>query len=323
MPNHQVYVLDQHLQPVPIGVAGLLYVGGVGLARGYLGRPDLTAERFIPNPFASVTNMHFAVCSVPTTADCRLPTADCRLYKTGDRVRFLPDGNLDFLGRTDHQIKIRGFRVELGEIEAVLRSHPDVRELAVVAYEVGPGDTRLAAYVVTKGELQAPDGPDAPPLTRGSLLGDELYRWAQQRLPEHMIPSALVPLDALPLTPSGKLDRRALPEPDWSRRARDADYVAPRTPVEQHVAGLMAQMLGAERVGLHDNFFALGGHSLLATRLVVQLSEVFRVKLPLRSLFEAPTVANLAERIETLLWMIQGQNGAAGAAAEGHERGAI
>jgi surfactin family lipopeptide synthetase A len=258
--NTQLYILDPMLQPVPIGVPGELYIGGDGLARGYLNRPDLTAEKFIPNPFGSEPG--------------------ARLYKTGDLARHRPDGNLEFLGRLDHQVKLRGFRIELGEIEAVLGGHPAVREAVVVVREDVPGDVRLVAFVVS-------DREPAPP-------SRELRAFLQAKLPDYMIPSVFIRLDALPLTPNGKVDRRALPAPDQARPAPEDAFVAPRTPVEEELARIWAQVLGLERVGIHDNFFALGGHSLLATRVVSRLRDTFHTELPLRSLFEAPTVAGLA-----------------------------
>jgi acyl carrier protein len=213
----------------------------------------------------------------------------------------------------------------------VLEQHPAVREIAVVALEAAPGEKRLVAYVVpapaqadasTAQIGAATDEPTATPLPPLASI-QELRRWAQARLPEYMIPAALVLLDALPLMPSGKIDRRALPVPDWSQRLLDADYIAPRTPVEQVVADMVAQMLGLPRVGILDNFFALGVHSLLATRLVVRLCELFAIKLPLRSLFEAPTVAGLSERIETLQWVTKGAEISADAAEGDYEKGAI
>jgi acyl carrier protein len=241
-------------------VPGELHIGGVGLARGYLNRPELTAERFIPNPFSDEPN--------------------ARLYKTGDLARYLPDGNIEFLGRMDHQVKIRGFRVELGEIEAVLGQHPTVRETVVMAREDVLGEKRLVAYVV-------PNQAQAPPIS-------ELHHFLKEKLPEYMVPAAFVFLDALPLTPNGKVDRRALPAPDRSRPELGRTFVAPRTFVEEGLARIWAEVLRLERVGIHDNFFELGGHSLLATQVISRMCDAFQVELPLRSLFEAPTVADLA-----------------------------
>ena len=262
--NTQVYILDQHLHPVPTGVAGELHIGGDGLARGYLNRPDLTAEKFISNPFS---------------AD---PT-NC-LYKTGDLARYLPDGNIDFVGRIDNQVKIRGYRIELGEIEATLGQHPAVRGSVVLAREDIPGDRRLVAYVVA--------------VASSIPLVTELRSLLQQQLPEYMVPSAFIFLDSLPLTPNGKLNRKALPAPDQSRSESGRIYRAPRSPVEELLAGILAGVLKVDQVGIHDNFFELGGHSLMATQVVSRLTKAFQMELPLRSLFESPTVAGLAKCIE-------------------------
>jgi amino acid adenylation domain-containing protein len=254
--NTYVRVLDAAMRPVPAGVPGELYAGGAGLALGYLNQPELTAAQFVADPFA--------------------PGA--RLYRTGDRVRWRADGTVEFLGRVDTQVKIRGFRVEPGEVEAVLRAAPGVREAAVVVREDTAGDRRLVAYVA--GEVET----------------DELREHLRGRLPEHMLPGAIVLLDALPLTANGKLDRRALPAPDLA--SAEERYVAPRTPVEEVLAGIWAETLRLERVGAEDNFFDLGGHSLLATRVVSRVRELFGVELPLRALFEGPTVAELARAVE-------------------------
>jgi amino acid adenylation domain-containing protein len=288
--NTQVYLLDTHLAPVPIGVAGELHIGGDGLARGYLHRPELTADRFIPNPFSDEPG--------------------ARLYKTGDVARYLPDGNIEFIGRTDDQVKIRGFRIELGEIEAVLRQHAAVRDAVVIAREevektyhgmsvaerVGdnpqsafrnPKSTgkRLVAYVVT-------NQTDRPTI-------QDLRDFLKRKLPDYMVPSMFVLLENLPLTPNGKLDRKALPEPDQNRSGLEQSFVAPRNLVEETLARVWADLLKVERVGLHDNFFDLGGHSLLGTQVVSRVRSVFQVELSLRSLFEAPTVASLAEHIKS------------------------
>jgi amino acid adenylation domain-containing protein len=262
--NTQIYILNSFLHPVPIGVQGELYIGGAGVARGYLNRPDLTAEKFIPDLFSAE------------------PRA--RMYKTGDLARYRPDGNIEFLGRADHQVKIRGFRIELGEIEAVLGQHPAVREAVVLAREDAPGEKRLVAYVVAERE----------PLPTTT----DLRNFLKEKLPEYMVPAVFVLLDALPLMPNGKIDRRALPSPDRSRPELDKAFVAPRTPTEELLAEIWAQLLDLERVGIHDNFFDLGGHSLLATQLVSRMRETFQVEIPLRRLFEVPTVAGLAESIE-------------------------
>ncbi|HEX2081289.1 MAG TPA: amino acid adenylation domain-containing protein [Longimicrobium sp.] len=252
VPGSRVYVLDRTGAPVPAGVAGEAHVGGGGVARGYLGRPSLTAERFVPDPFA--------------------PEPGARMYRTGDRVRWLPGGELEFLGRIDHQVKIRGFRIEPGEIDAALRQHPGVRDGAVLVREDAPGKKRIVAYVVGDADAEA------------------LRAHLRQRLPDYMVPGAFVALDALPLTPNGKLDRSALPAPALQAGA----YVAPRTETERVVAQVFATLLGIENVGAADDFFSLGGHSLLATRVVSRVGDALGVELPLRALFEHPTVQALA-----------------------------
>jgi acyl carrier protein len=259
IPNARTYILDDALRPLPIGVHGHLHIGGEGLARGYLNRPELTAEKFIPDPFSAEPG--------------------ARLYKTGDLARYLPDGNIEFLGRGDHQVKIRGFRIEIGEIEAALGQHPAVRGVVVLAREDAPGEKRLVAYVVTES------------------TADELRRFLKDKLPDHMVPVGFVLLDTLPLLPNGKIDRRALPAPDRSRPELKA-FVAPRTPTEELLADIWAQLLDIEPVGVHDDFFDLGGHSLLATQLVSRVRDAFHAEIPLRRLFEVPIVAGLAESIE-------------------------
>ncbi|MEW5927432.1 MAG: non-ribosomal peptide synthase/polyketide synthase, partial [Gemmatimonadota bacterium] len=258
--NVRKYVLGPEGQPAPLGVPGELFVGGEAPARGYLGRPELTAERFVPDPFAGVPG--------------------ARMYRTGDRVRWLDDGEMEFLGRIDHQVKLRGFRVEAGEVEAVLAEHPGVREALAVAREDGPAGPRLVAYLV-------PEAAGEPP-------ADALREWAAARLPEYMVPSAFVALDAFPLTPHGKVDRRALPAPD---AAADDGYTAPRTPAEQALAAIWAELLGVERVGVHDDFFRLGGHSLMAVRLASRARAALGVEVPVGAIFEAPTVARLAAAV--------------------------
>lgn len=265
--NTQIYVLNSHLQPVPIGCPGELYIGGASLARGYLNQPELTTERFIPHPFSDEPN--------------------AKLYKTGDLVRYLPDGNLEFLGRIDNQVKIRGFRIELGEIEAAIIQHPSVREVVVLAREEEPENKRLVAYIV-------------PAEKHGDKTNyNNLRLFLREKLPEYMVPSAFVMLKSLPLTPNGKVDRVALPECDRAQQKLEITFVAPRTPVEEILAGIWAKILGLEQVSIHDNFFDLGGHSLLATQVISRLRETFKVELPLRCLFESPTVAELAKRIAT------------------------
>ncbi|HZI07468.1 MAG TPA: amino acid adenylation domain-containing protein, partial [Archangium sp.] len=263
LPNVQLFVLDARLQPVPVGVPGELFVAGPGLARGYLGRPELTAEKFVPNPFSS---------------------GGGRMYRTGDKVRLVANGQLEFLGRLDSQVKLRGFRIELGEVENALRSHASVHQAAVVLRE-DSGHKRLVAYLV--------------PASGQSLDSSALHQHLKARLPEYMVPSAFVPLEALPLTTSGKLDVAALPALDGERPALARPYVEPRNDVEQKLAALWAELIGIGRVGIHDDFFELGGHSLLATQIVSRIRRDFGVELPLRQLFNEPTVANLAEQIVT------------------------
>ena len=258
--NTQLHILDSGLQPVPIGGSGDLYIAGIGLARGYLNRPDLTAERFVANPYGAPGS---------------------RLYRTGDLARWRADGAIEFLGRTDQQVKIRGFRIELGEIEFVLAGFPAIERAVVVASEDGSGDKRLVAYLVAGPAYVHADG--------------QLREHLGRSLPEHMIPSAFVVLDSLPLSPNGKLDRKALPAPEWQAAP---DYTAPRTATEELLAHLWAETFGLERVGIHDNFFELGGHSLLVTRLVSKIRAAFAVDLPLVTLFEVSTIAGLAERLD-------------------------
>ncbi|WP_164003013.1 non-ribosomal peptide synthetase, partial [Pyxidicoccus caerfyrddinensis] len=258
----QLYVLDAHGQPCPVGVPGELFIGGTHLAHGYLDRPDMTAKAFVPNPFSTEPG--------------------ARLYRTGDAAKWKADGTVDFLGRLDGQVKLRGYRVELGEVESVLRAAPNVRDAAAVVREVG-GDKRLVAYVVPAGEVDA----------------EGLRGFLQQRLPEYMVPSAFVMLEALPLTPSGKLARNLLPAPDAESLRGNAPFTAPRNPMEEKLAELFAAVLRLPQVSVTDNFFELGGHSLLATQVISRIRSRLRVELPLRVLFEAPTVAALATRIES------------------------
>jgi aspartate racemase len=278
--NQQLYVLDAQMRPAPVGVPGELYIGGAGVARGYHGRPHLTAERFVPDPFLTTDERR-----TTTDIDLALPgdrrsVAGCRLYKTGDLARLLPDGRVEFLGRADQQVKIRGFRVELGEIEACLLRHPRVRQAAVLAREVA-GEQRLVAYLVPT------DGED-------SSLGSALREFLRERLPDYMLPAAFVGLEALPLTPTGKLDRRALPAPRPAAIGRSDTYLAPRDETERRIAGIWEELLGARPIGISDNFFELGGHSLLAVRLIARIEEQLGARLPLAALFEDATVAHLA-----------------------------
>ncbi|HYG12125.1 MAG TPA: amino acid adenylation domain-containing protein, partial [Pyrinomonadaceae bacterium] len=259
--NTELYILDKHLQRVPIGVAGELYIGGESLARGYLKRPDVTADKFVPNHFSA--------------------TPGARLYKTGDLTRYLADGRIEFLGRLDHQVKVRGFRIELGEIEAVLGEHPAVQEVVALAHGEG-AQKNLAAYVVLL------DGEERP-------RPSEWRQYLREKLPDYMIPSAFVILDALPITSNGKVDRKALPAPEPGKREIEVEFVAPQTPAEELVAEIWADVIGLEQVGLRDNFFELGGHSLLATQVVSRLRQIFRVEIPLRALFQMPTVEGIVE----------------------------
>jgi amino acid adenylation domain-containing protein len=262
--NTQIYILDSHLQPVPIGVPGEMYIGGDGLSPGYLNRPELTAEKFIRHPFSD--------------------EVDARIYNTGDLARYLPDGRLVCLGRTDHQVKIRGFRIELGEIEAVLSQHPAIRENVVIVREDAPGDKRLVAYLV----------PSQEPVPSSS----DLRGFLKEKLPNYMVPSAYVALDALPLTPNGKVDRRALPEPEGLRPELETAYVAPRNEIEQTLADIWQELLAVVQIGIHDDFFEMGGHSLLATQVMSRVRQTFQLELPLRDFFEAPNIAELAIVIE-------------------------
>ncbi len=262
--NARLYVLDKHMQPVPVGIPGELHVGGVSLARGYLNRPELTAEKFVSDPFSGKPG--------------------ARLYKTGDRVRYRPDGNLEFQGRVDNQVKIRGFRIELGEVENALERHPGVREAAVISREDTPGVPRLVAYLVAAAQPAPASG--------------ELRMFLRQTLPEYMLPAFFVFMEAMPMTPSAKVDRKALPAPDLSRPDLESAYVAPRNAVEEKLAAICKDLLGIEKVGVFDNFFELGGHSLLATQFISHVREALQVEIPLRAIFEGPTVAELALEVE-------------------------
>jgi amino acid adenylation domain-containing protein len=261
--NTQLYVLDEGLRPVPTGVAGEIYIGGDCVSRGFLKRPALTAEKYLPDPYG------------------RRPGA--RMYRSGDVGRYLADGQLEVIGRADHQVKIRGYRIEPGEVETVLGLHAGVRECAVAALEGAEGDRRLVAYVVPRpGE---------------TLTAKALSDFLRERLPHYMEPASYVTLDALPLTPNGKVDRKALPAPDASGDA----FVAPSGPVEETLAQIWMGLLGLERVGVHDSFFRLGGHSLLATMLLARIRTAFNIELPLRRLFEALTIAELSVLVEEAL----------------------
>ena len=268
--NTQVYILDSHLQPVPIGVPGELHIAGAGLAKGYLNRPELTQEKFIPNPFEKDE-------VIPPTPLNKGGNEPSKLYKTGDLARYLPDGKIEYLGRIDNQVKLRGFRIELGEIEALLNQNEAVQSSCVIVREDNLGDKRLVAYVVPQPEI--------------NLTINEIRQFLRAKLPDYMVPTAFVLLDTFPLTPNGKIDRRALPVPDLQSQG---EYIAPRNPIEEKMAQIWAEVLKLKRVSIEDNFFELGGHSLLATQVISRLQETFEIVLPLRYLFESPTIAQLS-----------------------------
>lgn len=281
--NLNLYILDAQMQLVPIGFPGEICVSGYGVAEGYWQNEEMTKANFVPNPFS--------------TSAKPLPGIERDLiYKTGDLGRWLPDGNIEFLGRIDRQVKIRGFRIELGEIETLISQHSAVKETVVIVREDNSNDKRLVAYVVLSPEFHQDDQAT-------NELIQQLRNLLKERLPEYMVPSAILSLEALPLTPSGKIDRRALPVPNFQNE--EVSFVAPRTPAEEIVADIWMQILKRSHLGIHDNFFDLGGHSLLATQVISRLREAFKVELPLRSLFEAPTVAQLVERIEKMLTVQQ------------------
>ena len=265
--NVQVYILNEGMRQAPIGEFGEIYIGGAGLACGYRNQPDLTAERFVPDPFSSEPG--------------------ARLFRTGDLGCYLTDGQIAFLGRVDEQVKIRGFRIEPAEIVKVLDEHPAVQASTVVAREVEPGDKRLVAYFV--------------PAAKAQPTHTELRNFIAARVPEYMVPATFVKLEALPLNPSGKVDRTGLPAPNAENTLRDSSFVAPRTPIEERLAAMLALLLDLDRVGVEDNFFLLGGHSLLGTQLIARVRDAFGVELSLRTLFDAPTVSKLSAQIEALL----------------------
>jgi len=262
--NTLFYVLDRRGSPVPIGVPGELFIGGDGVARGYHQRPELTSEKFVPNPFGAG-----------------------RLYRTGDCVRWREGSRLEFLGRIDQQVKLRGFRIELGEIEAVLEGHRGIGHAVATVREDTPGDRRLVAYIV-------PTPEDAPDL-------DELRRLSKAKFPPFMVPSLFVTLEALPVTANGKLDRTALPAPEGARPDLVSTYVAPATPVQEALASIWCDVLGLDRVGVDDDFFALGGHSLLAVKMLAQLHETLGVSLPLGSLFDGSTIREFSREVTVAL----------------------
>jgi hypothetical protein len=256
--------LDEHLEPAAEHVTGELYIGGVGVGRGYLNRAELTAERFVPDPFSGC--------------------AGGRLYRTGDEVRWLPDGNVEFLGRIDQQVKIRGFRIELEEIRLAVLQHPDVNEAVISTDGASIEDRRLVAYVIVAAERE--------------LSGSDLRDYLKERLPEYMVPSAFVLLEKLPLNSSGKVDYSALPQPDRLNIVLKNEYVAPRTDVEQLLRNIWQEVLGVERIGIHDNFFDLGGQSILLLKVQRKIREAFQHETSLIELFKYPTISLLAERLK-------------------------
>jgi thioesterase domain-containing protein/acyl carrier protein len=277
LPNTRIYVLDGEGQPAPIGVAGEMHIGGAGVARGYLNRPELTAERFLPDPYAA--------------------EPEARMYRTGDLARWLPDGNLEYIGRVDFQVKIRGFRIESGEIEAALRACAGIQDAVVLAREDAPGEKRLVAYLTADTSEKA--GGSAETVACGAevaALPEVLKAHLLSSLPEYMVPAAFVVLETLPLTPNGKVDRKALPAPEADAYATSA-YAPPAGALEEALAELWSELLGIERVGRHDDFFALGGHSLLVLRLLSELQQTFGVRLPVGAVFLRPTLADLAEAV--------------------------
>src|SRR6185503_6043694 len=279
--NVEIYILDGQLEPLPVGVAGQLYVSSPGLARGYLGQPGLTAEKFIPHLYSGAGGE--------------------RLYGTGDLGRYLADGNIEFLGRIDEQVKIRGYRIELGEIEAVLNEHEGVSQAVVIARQQGNKSQRLIAYVVLRRDAHVFEiGDESEHAVEGRSekdRGQELRDYLEKYLPGYMVPSAMVMMDKMPLTASGKVDRHALPDPIQTKE-EDGSYDASRGAVEELLAAIWSRVLGVERVGVHDNFFELGGHSLLSTQVASRIRVIFKIEMPLRSLFEEPTLRGLARKIE-------------------------
>jgi acyl carrier protein len=264
MGKMRAYVMSEWMEVTGVGEAGELYIGGAGVGRGYLGRSEQTAEKYVPDPYSEIGGE--------------------RLYRTGDVARYRPDGAIEFLGRVDNQIKIRGFRIEIGEIETALVSHPSVREAAVLAREDTPGDKRLIAYVVCARH-------------QWSIVSNELRGYLKERLPEYMLPLAFIQMEALPLSPNGKVDRRALPVPEQVKAVPASAQIMPRTPLEEILCGIWQEVLKTEQVGVTDNFFELGGHSLLVTQIISRVREIFRIELPVRKLFDAVTIEQLASVI--------------------------
>jgi acyl carrier protein len=261
--NTQIYIVDERMEPVIIGAPGELYIGGEGVARGYWRKPELTAERFVPDPHGL--------------------SPGSRLYRTGDVARYREDGKIDFLGRKDNQVKIRGYRVELGEIESELSQHPGVKEVVVAVWDRAGAGKRLVAYLVVEKDKE--------------VSISELRSYLSERVPAYMLPSSYVMLEEMPLTGNGKVDRGKLPEPEPLRPALEQKYEAPETATHQVIAGIWEEVLGIERVGIKDNFFELGGHSLLATQVISRVRDAFQVEIALRNLFESPTVEGLIEKM--------------------------
>jgi amino acid adenylation domain-containing protein len=264
--NTQIYILDTHLQPVPIGVTGEIYIGGAGIARGYLNRPELTAERFIPNSFSK--------------------EAGTRLYKTGDKARYLENGEIEYIGRIDYQVKLRGFRIELGEIEAALNQHSAISNSVVIVREDVAGQKRLVAYLVFKQNR--------------TVTNTELRRFLQEKLPLYSIPTSFVNIEATPLSPNGKVDRRSLPIPDNLRPELEVDYVMPETEAEQTIADVWKKVLDLEKIGIHDNFFEIGGHSLLLMQVNSRLRQLFDANLSIVDMFRYPTISSLSEYLNNI-----------------------
>ncbi len=266
--NTQIYILDKNQQPVPIGAAGELHIGGAGLARGYLNHPELTAEKF--------------VLGIPPNPPLKGGSKENRLYRTGDLARYLPDGNIEFIGRIDNQVKIRGFRIELGEIESTLSTHPQIEQTVVICREDTPGDKRLVAYIVS---------------SERSLSSTELQPYLLSKLPEYMVPSAFVFLETIPLTANGKIDRKALPAPD-TELTKTSEYTPPQNPTQEIIANILAEVLTVTSVGIHDNFFVLGGHSLLAIKVISRIKQFLSAEISVKDLFESPTIAELEQLIQ-------------------------
>jgi amino acid adenylation domain-containing protein len=288
--NTRIYILDSHQQPVPIGIPGEMYIGGAGVVRGYLNRPELTAGQFIHDPFDNHQN--------------------ALMYRTGDLCRFLPNGNIEYLQRIDNQVKFRGFRIELGEIEATIAQYPEVEEAVVLVREDVPDEKTLVGYVVLATGVSA------------DLHIPQLRQFLKSKLPDYMVPSLLVNLERVPLTSNGKVDRKALPKPDAARQLTE-EYIAPRNEIEQQISDIWAQVLNLEKIGILDNFFDLGGYSLLAIQVIARLRKAFQVEILLSHLFELPTVAELSNRVETLHWAAQGKQIAQSNMSDGYEEGEL